>query len=319
MTSPSPMERRTLGRRGPSVTRIGLGCAPIGNLFARVDDIDASATVDTAWRHGVRFFDTAPLYGHGASERRLGAALAHHPRNEVVVGTKVGRLLRLPPGPREPTIFADIAALDPVFDFTRAGVLTSIEESLERLALDRLDVVHVHDPDDHENEALTGAFPALLELRDQGVIGAVGCGMNQTAMLERFVERVDLDCVLLAGRYTLLDRSGDDRLLPLCQQRGVGVIIGGVFNSGLLADPDTNPTYDYTDAPARLVERARQMQRLCRRQHADLPAVALQFVLRHPAVTSVVIGARSAAEITADVAAATTPLDSTLLNDVARI
>ena len=312
------MDLRPLGRHGPSVTRIGLGCAPIGNLFTRVSDEDAATTIDATWDQGIRFFDTAPLYGHGLSERRLGRALARRPRTQFVIATKVGRLLRPAPAGRHATIFADVPPLDPVFDYSRDGVLVSIEESLERLALDRIDVVHVHDPDDHEAEALAGAFPALIELRDQGVIGAVGCGMNQTAMLERFVERVDLDCVLLAGRYTLLDRSGADRLLPLCQQRGVGVIIGGVFNSGLLADPDGQPTYDYLEAPRPLVERAQRMRARCRQTGVELPAAALQFALRHPAVTSVVVGARSAVEITLDVALAATRIDDALWDDLER-
>ena len=312
------MDLRPLGRRGPSVTRIGLGCAPIGNLFTRVSDEDAAATIDAAWDQGIRFFDTAPLYGHGLSERRLGRALARRPRTQFVIATKVGRLLRPAPAGRHTTIFADAPPLDPVFDYSRDGVLVSIDESLERLALDRIDVVHVHDPDDHEAEALAGAFPALIELRDQGVIGAVGCGMNQTAMLERFVERVDLDCVLLAGRYTLLDRSGADRLLPLCQQRGIGVIIGGVFNSGLLADPDGQPTYDYIDAPRALVERARRMRARCQQRGVELPAAALRFAMRHPAVTSVVVGARNAVEITLDVALAATRIDDALWDDLER-
>lgn len=302
------VETRKLGSRGPVVTRLGLGCAPLGNLFAPVSEHDAAATVEAAWQAGVRFFDTAPLYGHGLSERRLGTALSRYRREEFVVATKVGRLLQPPVGTPPVSIFADAPALEPVFDFSRDGVLRSIEASLQRLGLDRIDVVHVHDPDDHEAEALAGAFPALLELREHGVVQAVGCGMNQTEMLDRVVERVDLDCVLLAGRYTLLDRRGADSLLPRCQERNVGVIIGGVFNSGLLADPDANPTFDYAPAPSALADRARRMRASCERHGTRLPAAALQFALRHPAVTSVVVGARSAAEIRDDVDDAHTPL-----------
>ncbi len=303
---------RTLGVRGPEVTRLGLGCAPLGNLFAPVSEEDAAATVEAAWQAGIRFFDTAPLYGHGLSEQRLGRALRSRPRDEYVVATKVGRLLRERPGGPGASMFVDVPALAPVPAFSRDDTLRSIEESLGRLGLDRLDVVHVHDPDDHEHEAVTGAFPALIELRDQGVIRAVGCGMNQWQMLERLVERVDLDCVLLAGRYTLLDRSGADRLFPACLERGVGVIVGGVFNSGLLADPDHHPTYDYRAAPPELVARARSMREACERHGISLRAAALQFALRHPAVTSVLVGARSADEVRADMADAQVPIPDAL-------
>lgn len=294
-----PSQPRRFGPRGPWVTRLGLGCAPLGNLFSAVSDADARATVDAAWQAGIRFFDTAPLYGHGLSERRLGDALRGRPRDEFVVASKVGRLL-VPTGATPESIFVDVPSLEPVFDFSRDAALRSIEASLERMALDRLDIVHVHDPDDHAAEALAGAFPALCALRDQGVIGAVGCGMNQVGLLRRFVDEVDLDGVLLAGRYTLLDRAGADDLLPVCHERGIAVVLGGVFNSGILADPDQAPTFDYRPADAALVERARAMREVCVRRGTTLPAAALQFALRHDAVTSVIVGARSADEVLTD-------------------
>lgn len=293
---------RRLGRRGPEVTGLGLGCAPLGNLFRAVDDEAAVATVGAAWDAGVRLFDVAPLYGHGLAERRLGEALLGRSRDEFVVSTKVGRLLRSSGGEPAPTIFRDTPHVQPVFDFSRDGVLRSLDESLDRLALDRIDVVLVHDPDDHESEALEGAFPALIELRDQGVVSAVGAGMNQVAMLDRFVQSVDLDCVLLAGRYTLLDRSGADSLLPRCLDHEVGVLLGGVFNSGVLADPDGTATFDYVDAAPEIIERARSLRTACEEHGVSLPAAAVRFALDHPAVTSVVIGARSPAEFVADAA-----------------
>ena len=300
------------------MTRLGLGCAPLGNLFQAVADDDAVATVDAAWDAGWRLFDTAPLYGHGLSERRLGAALAGRPRDEYVLSTKVGRLLRPPAaGSTVATIFVDAPDLDPVFAYSRDAVLRSIDESLERLGVDRIDVVHVHDPDDHEQAALDGAFPALIELREQGVVGAIGCGMNQWQMLDRFVDRVDLDCVLLAGRYTLLDPSGGDELLPHCLDRGVGVVIGGVFNSGLLADPDERATYDYASAPIHLVAQARAMAQVCTAHGVSLTAAALQFALAHPAVTSVLVGARSAAEVHSDATAAAVALPDDLWAELA--
>jgi D-threo-aldose 1-dehydrogenase len=283
----------------PPLPRLGLGTAPLGNLFTAISDEVAAATVAAAWETGVRCFDTAPQYGHGLAEVRLGRALADRPRHEYVVASKVGRLLR-PVRPRPATIFRDIPDVDPVFDFSRDGVLRSIEESLTRLGLDRLDVVHVHDPDDHEADALATAFPTLIELREQGVIGRVGCGMNQAEMLSRFVVQVDLDCVLLAGRYSLLDRRGAG-LLDQCAAHGVEVIIGGVFNSGLLARPEVGATFDYAAAPAALVEQARAMQVVCAEHGVALPAAAMQFAMRHPAVRTVLVGARSAEEIVADV------------------
>ena len=294
--------------------RLGLGCAPLGNLFTEVSDEDSVETIDAAWRAGIRFFDTAPLYGNGCSERRLGEALAKYQRTDFVLASKVGKLLRPIHGEAPATVYAGETSLMPVPDFSHDGVLRSIEESLVRLGLDRLDIVHVHDPDDHENEALEGAFPALVRLRDEGVIGAVGCGMNQAAMLSRFVDRVDLDCVLLAGRYSLLDRTGADELLPWCMRGGVQVIIGGVFNSGLLVDPDVNQMYDYAPARHELVVRAKQMRDACHRFGVSLSAAAIQFPLQHAAVTSVVVGARSALEIETDVEAAGVDIPRELWN-----
>lgn len=283
------------------VSRLGLGCAALGNLYEVVAAADAFGAVHAAYEAGVRWFDTAPLYGHGLSEVRLGEALAALPRDEVVLCSKVGRLL-VPAAQRRPdTIFRDVPAVDPVFDFGRDGVLRSIDESLQRLGVDRLDVVHVHDPDQHESQALESAFPALLELRDQGVIGRVGCGMNQVEMLRRFVQRVDLDCILLAGRWTLLDRTGAE-LLHECADRGVHVVLGGVFNSGVLADPRPGRTFDYLPAGEEVLRRAQRMEALCVEAGVPLAAAALQFVGRHPAVGTVLVGARSAAEVQADVA-----------------
>jgi len=283
------------------VSRLGLGCAALGNLYEAVSDDDSWATVHAAFDAGVRWFDTAPLYGHGLSESRLGRALASLPRDEVVLCTKVGRVLQ-PAGPGRPeTIFRDVPSVDPVFDFSRDGVLRSIDDSLRRMGVDRLDVVHVHDPDDHESHALESAFPTLIELRDQGVIGRVGCGMNQVAMLRRFVQRVDLDCVLLAGRWTLLDRSGAV-LLTECADRGVHVVLGGVFNSGVLADPRPGRTFDYLPASDDVLARARAMAALCADAGVPLVAAALQFAGRHPAVGTVLVGARSADEVQADAA-----------------
>lgn len=310
------IETAPLGARGVEVTRLGLGCAPLGNLFEAMTDADAAATVTAAWDAGIRFFDTAPLYGHGLSERRLGESLRAYPRDEFVVSSKVGRLLR-PDADFDPGIFRIPRGLAPVFDYSADGVRRSIEESLDRLGLDRLDVVLVHDPDDHEQAALDGAFPALLALRDEGVVRAVGAGMNQAEMLDRFVDRVDLDCVLLAGRYTLLDDSGD-ALLRRCAARDVGVMIGGVFNSGILAGPDRRPTFDYAPADQRILERVDALRATCARYDVALPAAGLQFALRNPAVGSVVVGAADRHEVRADVEWAGVPIPPELWTELGR-
>ena len=293
-------ETRQLGHRGPPVTRIGLGCAPFGNLFTEVSDEDVQATVDAAWEGGVRFFDTAPLYGHGLSEIRLGKALARYPRDQYVLASKVGRLLREPVEQISPTIFQNVPKLEPIFDFSRDAVLVSIDESLSRLNVDYLDVVHVHDPDDHEDWAINEAFPALIQLRDEGVVKAVGCGMNQTKSLTRFVGEIDLDCLLLAGRYTILDNASGSELLQLCREKNIGVILGGIFNSGLLANPEKNKTFDYVDASPQILEKAQALAELARSHGVSLAHAAVQFGLRHTGVSSIVIGARTSSEIDQD-------------------
>jgi D-threo-aldose 1-dehydrogenase len=291
--------------------RLGLGCAPLGNLYTEVTEADWRGTVAAAWDAGVRFFDTAPLYGHGLSEQRLGAALAGRRRDDYVLSTKVGRLLE--PGVDPDSIFVAVPPVRPVFDYSEAGVLGSLEASLSRLGLDRVDVVHVHDPDDYIDEALAGAFPALRRLRDEGVVRAIGAGMNQSAALARFVQEAGVDCVLLAGRYSLLDQSGLDALLPLCEQQGVAVIAAGVFNSGLLAG---GTTFDYVDAPAELVARAQRLGEACGRHGVALRAAALQFPLGHPAVTTVLVGARTAAEMTGNAELLATPVPAALWDDL---
>jgi aryl-alcohol dehydrogenase-like predicted oxidoreductase len=293
---PDPFERVALGRTAVRVTRLGLGCAPLGNMYTALGDEQACATVDAAWELGIRWFDTAPLYGHGLSEQRLGAALRSRSRADCVVATKVGRLLV--PGHDPATIFAEVPPLRPQFDFSYDGALRSLEASLERMGIDRVDVLHVHDPDDHEVEAIEGAFRALRRLREERVIGAVGAGMNQSAMPTRFVERGLVDCVLLAGRYSILDQSGLADLLPAAMASGVAVIAAGVFNSGLLADPKPGATFDYLPASSERIERAQRLRDVCAAHGVSLRAAALQFPTRHPAVATVLSGARSPAEIT---------------------
>ncbi len=292
----NPRERGSLGRTDVEVTRLGLGLAPLAGLYTAVGDGQAAAAVECAWDLGIRYFDTAPLYGNGLSERRGGRVLRKLPRAEYTLSTKVGRRL-VPGGGASQHIWAEPSTETPEWDFTAEGVRRSHEESLARLGLDRVDLLHLHDPDDHYAEAVADALPALVELRAEGRIGAVSAGMNQAPMLADLVRTGDLDSVLLAGRYTLLDQSGLDELLPLCADRGVSVIAGAVYNSGLLADPRPGATYDYVPAPAATLARALAIRDVCARHGVPLRAAALQFPFGHPAVASVLVGARSADEV----------------------
>ncbi|MDN3351892.1 aldo/keto reductase [Actinomadura sp. DC4] len=286
------MELRTLGNTSVEITTLGLGGAGIAGLYAAVSDAEAAATIRRALDRGIRYFDTAPHYGAGRAESYLGGGLT----GDCVISTKVGRMLvPLQPGePAERSEFADAPPFRRVWDWSAEGILRSLSESLERLGTDRVDIVFMHDPDDHEEEVYAAAYPALAALREQGVIGAIGAGMNQSAMLTRFVERLDLDVVLCAGRYTLLDRSALEDLLPACERRGTSVVVGGVYNSGLLAG---GTTYDYRPAPPDLLARVARLEEICAGHGVPLRAAALRFPLRHPAVASVVTGCRSAAEV----------------------
>jgi D-threo-aldose 1-dehydrogenase len=286
-----------VGQRLPLV----FGGAPIGGLYEPVSDAEAAGTLEAAWQAGIRAFDTAPHYGVGLSERRLGDFLASRPRADFIVSTKVGRRLVPASGPVEGAEgFYGTPALSRVRDYSRDGVRASLEDSLRRLRLDRVDIALIHDPDDFMAQALDSAFPALAELREEGVVGAIGAGMNSAAPLAWFVARADLDCVLVAGRYSLLDTSAAGELLPLCADRGVRVLAGGVFNSGILADPRDGAHYDYAPAPAAVLARARRIRDICAGYGVPVAAAALRFALRHPAVTAAVVGARSAAEILLD-------------------
>jgi D-threo-aldose 1-dehydrogenase len=286
----------------PDLTEISLGCSQLGNLYRAISDEQAAATVQAAWDGGIRYFDTAPHYGLGLSERRLGAALAGRPRTEYVISTKVGRRLEQleAPAGRDPEGFDVPATHRRVWDFSRDGVRRSLEQSLERLGLDRVDIVYLHDPDEHYREALDAAYPALHELRAQGVIRAIGAGMNQSAMLADFARHTDMDLFMLAGRYTLLEQPALRDLLPLCVQRGIGVVAAAVFNSGLLAEPTPadDARYNYASVPASLLRRARRIAAVCERLGTSLPAAALAFPRAHPAVVSVCVGARSREQIT---------------------
>ncbi len=293
----NPRERTLLGRTSLTVTRFGLGTAPLAGLFEEVDEAKGMGVIEHAWEAGIRFFDTAPLYGHGLGEMRLGKVLPSKPRDEFTLASKVGRLLRADAPPEPGQSFRGVPPVNPVFDFSYDGVMRSVAESLERLRLDRIDILHIHDPDNHYDTAINGAYRALDRLRSDGAIGAVGAGMNQAEMLTRFAREGDFDCFLLAGRYTLLDQIALNELLPECLQRGIAIIAGGVYNSGILADPKPGAHYNYKTAPADLLKRAQHIRVVCNRHRVPLKAAAVQFPLGHPAVACVVIGCRSADQL----------------------
>lgn len=275
------------------VTNFGFGTAPIGNVNA-VSDANAEATIQYAYEKGIRLFDSAPLYGRGESELRIGRALRGVPRDSYVISTKIGRVLN-----------PDRSAF--VYDYSYDGVMRSLEGSLQRLGTDHVEIVLVHDPDadtvDHERDALDGAFPTLQDLRSQGVIKAVGAGMNQWQMEQRFAEQADPDVFLLAGRYTLLEQTSLG-FLKLCKEKGIGIFLGGVYNSGILATgPKENAQYNYHNAPAEILEKARKIKAVCDRYGVPINRAALHFARAHSTVTSLVVGAVKPAEVEANVEA----------------
>jgi D-threo-aldose 1-dehydrogenase len=311
-----PEDRREIRDTGVTVSALGVGTAGIAGLYTAVTEEEAHATIRHALDAGLTYFDTAPHYAQGLAEQRVGRALAGVPRDSYVLSTKAGRVLVEGATPAD-NIFANDTGLVPRFDFSADGVRRSLADSLERLGLDRVDLVYLHDPDNHVRQALDEAYPALEKLRAEGVIRAIGVGMNQSAVPTRFVTETDLDVVLLAGRYTLLDQSGLADLLPAAVERGRAVVIGGVFNSGLLADLRPGAPYDYAPAPADVLARAERLRAVCARHEVPLTTAALQFPYRHPAIVSVLSGARSVAETAANLAALATPVPDALWLELA--
>ena len=285
--------------------RLGLGGAPLGNLFAPVTDVDARATLDAAWASGCRSFDTAPHYGHGRSERRVGDALRDRPRDDFVLSSKVGRLLRPNPAAApDQHGYVGVLPFDQHWDYSADGVRRSLDDSLQRLGLARLDLVYVHDLDaaTHGTQApqvlrqvLDETLPALQRLKAEGLIRAVGLGVNDVAVVLEVLRECELDALLLAGRYSLLDHSALPALLPQCLARGVHVALGGVFNSGILATGTRGAPARFNYAPAARpwIEHTARIEALCKRHHVPLRAAALQFALAHPAIEIVMLGARS--------------------------
>ena len=319
-----PTDRRKLGKSGVEVTQLGFGGAPLGNMYQAFSDEEAVATVRAAYDAGLRLFDTAPLYGHGLSEHRVGEALRWKDRDSYVLSTKIGRLLK-PRDPREVDgkLFAAVLPFEGVYDYSYDGVMRSLEDSLQRLGTHRVDVLLIHDVDvwthgseearlQRFREVMEGGYKALVKLRDEGTVGAIGAGLNEVKACQDFAEAGDFDCFLLAGRYTLLEQGALDAFLPLCERKDIGLIIGGPYNTGVLATGAVEGAYyNYQPAPPEILERVRRIEAVCARHQVPLASAALQFPLGHPRVASVIPGARSSKEIEQNVAtlAAEIPAD----------
>ena len=312
-----PLETTEIGATGLRVTRLGIGGAPIGSLFRDVSDDEAVATVKRGLELGLNYVDTAPLYGHGISETRLGRVLKDVPRESFALSTKVGRVLN--PVDTEPVdpYYESLPKMEPVFDYSRDGILRSLDESLQRLNLDRVDITYIHDADDHWEQAITEAYPTLEDLRSQGVVRAIGVGMNQWEMEARFAREGDFDCFLLAGRYTLLDQSSLAELVPLCVEKNIRLVLGGPYNSGILAS-DLSPgvKYDYEAAPDAIIDTARKIKAVCDRYGVPLKAAALQFGLLNPVVAATIPGPRSVDEVEENFEMAQHPIPSDLWTEL---
>ncbi len=317
----NPTEKVSIGRTGLTVTRLGLGSTPFGNLLAEVSPEDARAAIETAWKLGIRYFDTAPFYGYGLAEERVGTVLKSRPRADFTLSTKIGRLVR--PGkrtaadevqPNGESFYYAKPGMKLECDYSFDGVRRSLEESLERLGLPYADIVYVHDPDLHFDETVKGALKGLEALRTEGTIKAIGAGMNQWEMQAAFLDHCDFDVMLLAGRYSLLEQPALEVLLPKCVERKCSIVLGGVFNSGLLADPRARAIYNYQPAPQHLIGRALAIEAICASFKVPLKAAALQFPLGHPAIASVLIGVRTAQEVIENVDLFSYPIPSTFWN-----
>lgn len=303
-----------IANRGLSFTELGFGTAPLGNLYRAISDAEAEAILEGAWSSGCRYFDTAPLYGLGLSETRLNRFLRGRSRGDYVLSTKVGRRLQVCPPEQRTGIgkFFDTPSRREIYDYSYDGVMRSFEVSLERLGVDRIDILFAHDLDvfNHGSpealgvrldEFMRSGYYALLALRDQGVIKAFGAGVNEWQPCQWLVERGDFDIFLLAGRYTLLEQEALESFLPLCQDRGIGVVIGGPYNSGILATgARPGAHFNYGDAPAQVLERVGRIEEVCGRHGVRLIEAALHFPLMHPSVVSVIPGGQSVAEVEAN-------------------
>ncbi|RUU51509.1 aldo/keto reductase [Mesorhizobium sp. M2C.T.Ca.TU.002.02.1.1] len=319
-----------IGNGGITFTELGFGTAPLGNLYRAVSDEDANATLETAWATGCRYYDTAPLYGLGLSETRLNPFLRGRKRDDYVLSSKVGRILRVAPPDQRTGIgkFFETPSRREVYDYSYDGVMRSFEASLERLGVDRIDILFVHDVDIFTHgskeasdarieEFMSSGYYGLLSLRDQGVIKAFGGGINEWQVAQTLAERGDFDLFLLAGRYTLLEQEALQSFLPLCQKRGIGIVLGGPYNSGVLATgPKPGAFYNYSEAPKEILDRVARIEAVCKRHNVRLIEAALQFPLQHPSVMSVIPGGQRPAEVESNRALLDTRIPAALWADL---
>ncbi len=305
---------RTLqsGTSSLAISTFGFGGAPLGNMHRALCEEEAQLTVEAAWDAGLRYFDTAPYYGHGLSEMRIGAVLRSKRRDDFVISTKVGRVLEpCAPGEEHSGIYLNTPQFSVRYDYSYDGVMRSYESSLIRLGLDHIDILYVHDigglthgaqADGHYHDLIEGGWRALDELRRAGAVKAIGLGVNENAICEHLLRDADPNVFLLAGRYTLLDQSAAEQLLPACVERGVGVVLGGPYNSGILATgPVAGAYYDYEPASAEILDRTACLQKICESHGVSLAAAALQFPLRHPAILSVIPGSQTSDQVARNV------------------
>ena len=303
-----PGDKRKFGRADLSVTAFAFGTAPIGNIFRPIDEETSDGMIKEAWDAGVRYYDTAPMYGHGLSELRTGHSLRWKERDDFVLSSKVGRLLK--PKRRSEIHFApwvNAAPNELVFDYSYDGTMRSFEDSLQRLALERMDICFIHDIDvftrgaeqpEVFRTAMDGSWKALAKLRDEGMVKAIGVGVNEWEVCHEALKQRDFDCFLLAGRYTLLEQEALDVFLPLCQERNAAVVVGGGFNSGILATGAVEGAkYNYAPAPAEIMKRVAGIEAVCEEHGVPLPAAAMQFVVAHPAVPSFIAGTRTVEQL----------------------
>jgi D-threo-aldose 1-dehydrogenase len=327
MSQSCPLSRRALGRTGLQVSVLGFGTAPLGDFYARLDDDAAIATVERAFALGINLLDTSPLYGHGLSEHRCGTAVRRVPRQDIVICTKIGRWMNPFHGRGDGSGFVGGQPHRAVIDYSYDGTMRSVEQSLLRLGTDRLDLLLIHDVDvwthgidaieDRFREAMAGAYVALDRLRGEGVVAGIGVGVNEAEMCVRFAQAGSFDTMLLAGRYSLLEQPALTEFLPLAQRQGIGVMLGGIFNSGILATGAVSGAkYNYQDAPPGVLAKVAEIQRICAAHNVALPTAALHFALGHPAVASVVLGAQNPQEVERNVAALSSKVPAALWSDL---
>jgi D-threo-aldose 1-dehydrogenase len=326
MSMQPPIARRSLGRTDLQVSALGFGCAPLGDLFGTLDEATAVDTIVAAVESGMSLVDTSPHYGNGLAEHRVGTAIRRVGRERIVLSTKVGRWMTPSSEPPKWGGFSGGAPFAPTIDYSYDGTMRSLEQSFLRLGTERIDIALIHDVDRRNHgdavdarfaEATAGAWKALASLREQGVIKAIGIGVNEADICMRFAEVCDLDCVLLAGRYSLLEQGALDSFLPLAERRGIGIMLGGVFNSGILATGAIpGAKYDYEDAPEPVLARVRGIEKVCKAHGVPLPVAAMAFVRFHPAVASVVLGGVTPQEVARNLAGWSTPVPAALWQDL---